>query len=118
MKKMINSKRYCDVIFSVEDKFVYGHKVILCSRSDCSFRTSELVTDKVEDRNEFFKAMLLGPWAKQNVSEEDPVLIPDTGYSIFMSVGCEQHLIWPKPLLILSSTFRSSSSAILVTVLS
>ncbi|ELR17140.1 BTB/POZ domain containing protein [Acanthamoeba castellanii str. Neff] len=68
MKKMLNNKRYSDVIFSIEGKIVYAHKVILCSR------------------NEFFKAMLLGPWAKEKCTEEDPILITDTPYHIFYSV--------------------------------
>jgi hypothetical protein len=38
------------------------------------------------DRNEFFKAMLLGPWAKEKCTEEDPILITDTPYHIFYSV--------------------------------
>jgi hypothetical protein len=37
-------------------------------------------------RNEFFKAMLLGPWAKEKCTEEDPIFITDTPYHIFYSV--------------------------------
>jgi hypothetical protein len=84
MKKMLNNKQYSDVIFSVEGKLVYAHKVVLCSR------------------NEFFKAMLLGPWAKEKCTEEDPILITDTPYHIFYSV-----------CTFASSASRSRSSSVL-----